>query len=255
VALPPAPTLTTLLNPIGAGDKPVAIVLAGHNGSGKSTLWDSRLADELRMPLVNADRLTMSLLPPLKDQEKLKPWATRLRDTDERWQKFSQAAVMRFMDLAREQGMPFAFETVFSYLEKQADGTFKSKTDVIRTLQKRGYYVILLFVGLATAELSVLRVLTRKTTGGHDVPKAKLHSRFSRTQKAIRMASAVADLTLMFDNSRDQARAFTLVRAQRKQDTLYDCRDVTFQQDPELVSIAGIWLAEVAPLVDARHPE
>jgi hypothetical protein len=34
---PPAPT--HLLTAVSTGDKPLAIVLAGHNGSGKSTLW------------------------------------------------------------------------------------------------------------------------------------------------------------------------------------------------------------------------
>ena len=61
------------------------------------------------------------------------------------------------------------------------------------------------------------------------------------------MASEVADLTLMFDNSRSVDNAFTLVRAQRKKETLYDCRDLSFKQDPGLVKIAGIWLARVAP--------
>ena len=141
----------------------------------------------------------------------------------------------------------FAFETVFSYLEARPDGTFKSKIDVIHALQKHGYYVILLFVGLASAELSILRVSTRKRQGGHDVPEAKLRSRFPRTQQAIGVASEVADLTLMFDNSRRVDNAFTLVRAQRKKETLYDCRDLSFKQDPDLVKIAGIWLARVAP--------
>jgi hypothetical protein len=61
------------------------------------------------------------------------------------------------------------------------------------------------------------------------------------------MASAVADLTLMFDNSRDLDHAFTLVRAQRKTEVLYDCRGASFKQDPDLVKIASIWLANVAP--------
>jgi predicted ABC-type ATPase len=57
------------------------------------------------------------------------------------------------------------------------------------------------------------------------VPEAKLRSRFPRTQQAIQMASGVADLTLMFDNSRDETHAFTLARAQRKNKILYeDCR-------------------------------
>ena len=143
--------------------------------------------------------------------------------------------------------MPFAFETVFSYLERQSDGSFQSKVDLIRNLQKHGYYVVLLFVGLASAELSILRVSTRRQKGGHDVSEVKLRSRFPRTQQAIQMAAGIADLTLMFDNSRDEKHAFTLASAQRKTEILYDCRDASFQPDPDLVKIAGIWLRNVAP--------
>lgn len=245
--MPSPPDLKAILRKSAASAKPVAIVLAGHNGSGKSTFWYDRLADELQMPLVNADRLTLSLLPPVEPGTKLKHWANRLRDEDERWQKLAQDGVQLFMGLAMDQGMSFAFETVFSYFQAQPDGTYKSKIEVIRTLQEHGYYVILLFVGLVSAELSILRVSTRRTQGGHDVPEAKLRSRFSRTQQAIKVASEVADLTLMFDNSRDIAHAFTLVRVQRKKKVLFDCRDKGFKQDSELVKIASIWLAEVAP--------
>ena len=225
----------------------MAIVLAGHNGSGKSTLWYERLADTLQIPLVNADRLTLSLLPEPGADRRLRAWASRLRDEDQRWQKLAQDGVQLFMGLAMDQGMPFAFETVFSYLEPRPDGTFESKVEIIRNLQKHGYYVVLLFVGLASAELSILRVSTRKQKGGHDVPESKLRSRFPRTQKAVQIAASVADLTLMFDNSRDEKHAFTLVRAQRKTELLYDCRDASFQQDADLVKIAGIWLRNVAP--------
>jgi len=136
------PSLKILLNTNAPENKPVAIVLAGHNGSGKSTLWYDRLADDLQMPLVNADRLTLSLLPPAGADNKLRTWASRLRDEDERWQRLSQDGVQLFMGLAMDQGLSFAFETVFSYLEAQPDGSFKSKTDVIHTFQKSGYYVM-----------------------------------------------------------------------------------------------------------------
>jgi predicted ABC-type ATPase len=248
VRLRTPPKLETLLKLTSAGEQPVAIVLAGHNGSGKSTLWYERLADTVQMPLVNADRLTLSLLPEPGADRKLRPWASRLRDEDQRWQKLSQDGVQLFMGLAMDQGMPFAFETVFSYLEQKPDGSFQSKVDLIRNLQKHGYYVVLLFVGLASAESSILRVFTRKQQGGHDVPEAKLRSRFPRTQQAIQMASGIADLTLMFDNSLDEKHAFTLARAQRKNEVLYDCRDASFQQDPDLVTIADLWLRHVAPL-------
>ena len=36
--------------------RPSAFVLAGHNGSGKSTLWYQRLADQLKLPLINGKR-------------------------------------------------------------------------------------------------------------------------------------------------------------------------------------------------------
>ena len=51
----------------------------------------------------------------------------------------------------------------------------------------------------------------------------------------------------MFDNSRGLADAFTIVRAQRKRETLYDCRDEMFVHDPTLVKVASLWLANVAP--------
>lgn len=244
---PPDPT--ELLRAAASGDKPVAIVLAGHNGSGKSTFWYDKLADSLRMPLVNADRLTMSILPPpLDNSQTLRPWAANLRDKDERWQRVSQEGVQLFMGLIMDQHMPFAFETVFSYYQQQEDGSYKSKVDTIVALQKAGYFVVLLFVGLASAELSVLRVATRRLQGGHDVPEKKLRQRFPRTQQAIRLASLQADLTLMFDNSRDITKAFTLVRAQTQETAIYDCRDARFNQERELVDIASQWLTSVAPL-------
>ena len=92
-----APDPAELLLAAMAGDKPVAIVLAGHNGSGKSSLWNGKLADILRIPLLNADRLTLSILPPpLDDGRTLRPWATALRDQDERWQRVSQEGVQLF---------------------------------------------------------------------------------------------------------------------------------------------------------------
>lgn len=242
------PDLTRLLTSAVGGDKPLAIVLAGHNGSGKTTLWYDKLADKLQIPLVNADRLTLSILPPPIDEaQTLPPWAARLRDTDERWQKLSQEGVQLFMGLIMDQKMPFAFETVFSYLQKQADGGYKSKADTIVALQEAGYFVTLLFVGLTNPELSILRVRTRRLQGGHAVPDEKLKQRFPRTQDAIRLAAPMADMTLMFDNSRTIDKAFSLVRVQGKATVQYDCRDPKFTRDQELFDVADPWLSKVAP--------
>ena len=124
------PSLDRLLAEALDGEsRPPAFVLAGHNGSGKSTLWYERLANKLHLPLINADRLTASILPqPDAESGQLPTWAQ--------------------------------------------------------------------------SDISVFRVLTRQQQGGHGVPLEKLQYRFPRTQAAIGHASTLADMTLMFDNSR-----------------------------------------------------
>jgi predicted ABC-type ATPase len=107
---------------------------------------------------------------------------------------------------------------------------------------------VLIFVGLASPELSILRVDTRRLQGGHDVPEEKLQQRFPRTQEAIRQAAPMADAMFMYDNSRSIDKAFSLVRIQTKTVVLYDCRDASFTQEQELLDVATIWLSKVAPL-------
>jgi predicted ABC-type ATPase len=186
--------LSKLLRQAASGSaKPTAFALAGHNGSGKTTLWNERLARQLQIPLVNADRITASILPPAGIKTgQLPPWAKKLRDNDTRWQRLSQAGVQAFVGLIMERQMPFAFETVFSHWQELPDGSVESKADIIKTLQTAGYFVVLLFVGLSTVQLSVLRVETRKEQGGHGVPRTKLDERFPRTQRAIGLAAPIA---------------------------------------------------------------
>jgi predicted ABC-type ATPase len=241
------PGLSKLLDQAIAGkNKPTAFVLAGHNGSGKTTLWSERLASQLQIPLINADRITASILPSSDPKTgQLPEWAQKLRDNDTRWQQLSQAGVLAFVSLVMERKMPFAFETVFSHWKKLPDGHFESKTDIITTLQAAGYFAVLLFVGLTSAQLSVLRVETRKEQGGHGVPLNKLIARFPRTQRAIGYAAPIADMTLMFDNSRTAEKAFALVRVQRGERVLFDCRDPQYILDRSLRAVARPWLEKI----------
>ena len=43
--------------------RPLGIVVSGHNGSGKSTMWRRHLSARLRIPLINADRMMLAVLP------------------------------------------------------------------------------------------------------------------------------------------------------------------------------------------------
>lgn len=209
-------------------------------------MWYTRLAGSLRIPLINADRMMMSILPdPDPETGRIPGWAQQLRDEDERWQILSQEGVRVFKRLVMDQRMPFAFETVFSHWKPLPGGGHESKADDIRDMQKAGYYVVLLLVGLTSADFSVLRVSTRKQQGGHDVERAKLVSRFPRTQAAVGHAAPLADMTLMFDNSREEENAFTLVRAQKRRSVLFDARDPQFNVDPELRAVSDPWLEKV----------
>ncbi len=235
--------------------KPMAVVLAGHNGSGKTSLWTQRLSDDLQIPLINADRLTESILPPRDGDGRLPTWAQHLRDTNTEWQYLSQQGVKAFLTVAMDRKLPFAFETVFSHWERKADGTHESKGDVIRDLQDRGYFVLLLFVGLQNVAISIVRVASRQAKGGHAVPLEKLVQRFPRTQQAIGHAAlAIADMTVMFDNSRKEGKAFSLVRAQRKNHVLFDCRDPKYKINPALRDVADSWLTKVAgPWIESHR--
>ena len=204
--------------------KPLAIILAGHNGSGKSTFWRRNLAYELRMPLVNADRMMLAILPEQASDGALPDWATVLRDTDQSWMKVSQQGVQAFVGHAMNAKVPFAMETVFSHWQLRDDGTYESKIDQIRQMQAAGYFVLLIFVGLASVELSIGRVQTRVQENGHAVPEVKLRERFPRTQLAISEAIKVADASLLADNSRTPAQAFTVCRVQIESREIFDLR-------------------------------
>jgi predicted ABC-type ATPase len=222
--------------------KPLAIVLAGHNGSGKSTMWYKHLAPLLKIPLINADRMMLSVLPERGQDQRLPSWAEALRDKDEAWMKVAQQGVESFTVHAMVNRVPFAMETVFSYWKKQSDGSYASKIDRIRDMQKEGYFVVLLFVGLSNADLSVMRVQTRVAEGGHAVDTAKLYSRFPRTQKAIAQALSVTDAAILVDNSRDQKRAFRVCRVQLGTDPIYDWRDSHLGPPAAILA----WLDKVA---------
>lgn len=230
-----------------ASGRPVAVVLAGHNGSGKSTMWRDVLSPRLKIPLINADRMMLSILPEPDRDGRLADWARDLRDGDETWMKVAQDGVQAFVAHAMRGKVPFAMETVFSYWTLGPDGRRLSKIDDIRDMQRAGYFVLLFFVGLTSADLSVLRVATRVQQNGHDVPQDKLMSRFRRTQWAIEAAATVADAAILVDNSRTAAEAFTVCRVQLRDQVLFDMRQAAGGVPRAITD----WLDIVSPMAAA----
>jgi predicted ABC-type ATPase len=226
-----------------ASAKPLGIVLAGHNGSGKSTMWHRYLSPKLQMPLINADRMMMSILPE-RNRGRLVKWAQTLRDSDEGWMRVSQRGVQAFVAEAMGNRLPFAMETVFSHWRERGDGKIESKIDLIRGMQKAGYFVLLCFVGLSNSALSIARVQTRVAEGGHDVPAGKLLERFPRTQRAIKDAVSVADGAVLLDNSLEDERAFSVCGIQLRSEEVFDLRRSDGDPSPPIRE----WLDRVAPL-------
>lgn len=157
--------------------EPLLVVLAGSNGAGKTTFYERFLA-RLPMRFVNADRIAAALAP--LDPMAATGAATRL------------AEAMRHDLLQRRES--FVMETVFS-------DPVGAKLDFLHDAQRRGFAIVLLFVGLQSAELSAARVAERVALGGHDVPEDRIVARFPRTLANLRGALGFVDVAVVLDNS------------------------------------------------------
>jgi predicted ABC-type ATPase len=151
--------------------RPVIVALAGSNGAGKTTFYHAHLQPSA-LRLVNADILARELGMDAYDAAKM---AGELRQ--------------RLL----EHHESFVFETVFS--DPAGD-----KLAFLKEAMRRGYHVVLCFIGIASPETSDQRVGMRVSQGGHDVPLQKLVTRFPRTLANLKTAIPVLPKVIIFDN-------------------------------------------------------
>ncbi len=151
---------------------PQVVVLAGPNGAGKSTFYDTFLA-ESPLPFLNADLFA--------------------RETG-----IDSLEAARIMDATRErmidERLGFITETVFS----DPRGT---KLGMLRKAVDAGHDVILIYIGVANAELAARRVDQRIAMGGHDVPRDRIGPRFERSLENLRAALDFVPRVELYDNS------------------------------------------------------
>ena len=161
--------------------RPILVALAGPNGAGKTSFYGAHLSPA-GLRLVNADALARAL------------------DVS----AYEAAAVAaKLREALVQQHESFVFETVFS-------DPVGDKRAFLRRAAAAGYTVVLVFIGLASVELSEERVAMRVLQGGHDVPSDKLKSRFGRTLENLRHAIRELPHVLVLDNS-DLAHPFRKV--------------------------------------------
>lgn len=170
--------------------KPVLIVIAGPNGSGKTTITSKILRHEWMEDAVyvNPDQVA---------QERYGDWN-------------SEEAVMKavlYCEQQREDCLRNAksliFETVLS-----SDG----KIDFIRRAHSAGYFIRIFFVATKHPSINAARIAQRVMEWGHDVPIAKVISRYYKSIINCKRCISLADRVYIYDNSIDDADARLLFR-------------------------------------------
>ena len=151
--------------------RPIVVALAGPNGAGKTTFYHAHL-QPAALRFVNADVLARELH---LDAYAAAQIADRLRHQ---------------MVAERES---FVFETVFS-------DPVGDKLNFLKEAARAGYVVVLCFIGISGPDVSEQRVAMRVSQGGHDVPAAKLVSRFPRTLANLKTAIREVRYVFIFDN-------------------------------------------------------
>ena len=126
---------------------PKLYIIAGCNGAGKTTASYTVLPEMLDCrEFVNADEIAKGLSP--FNPESVAIDAGRL--------------MLQRMDDLLIAGEDFAFETTLAT---------RSYVKFIDQAHAMGYFVSLLFFWLPTPELAIVRVATRVSKGGHDIPE------------------------------------------------------------------------------------
>lgn len=154
------------------GTAPLLVMLAGPNGAGKSTFYEAHL-QTLGLPFLNADVLA--------------------RTTGQNAYEAARA-IAAIRDELIQRKTSFITETVFS-------DPVGEKVAVLERAAEIGFDVTLIYIGIASSELSHHRGRARVAAGGHDVPQEKLAARYQRSPDNLERGIARLPAVLLYDNS------------------------------------------------------
>lgn len=155
--------------------KPQLWIVAGPNGAGKSTLVGCGLAG--RMPVINPDDIAFEL-------------PRRADGTLDELRAGREA--LRKRERMLHAGGSFAIETTMS-----GSNPLRFMGEAVR----HGYALTLVYVGIASAALSLQRVRDRVAAGGHDVPVDAVMRRYPDTMGKLATALSMVERAYIIDNS------------------------------------------------------
>jgi predicted ABC-type ATPase len=154
--------------------RPWLWLVAGPNGAGKSTRGFEFLTDIEE--IVRPDEIALQLSPTAPEKVALAA---------------GREAVLRTRELIRSR-RSFAVETTLSghgYL------------NIVRSAKSESWKVGIVYIGLASPELAIERVLQRRSAGGHNVPPDHVRRRYERSLANIPAFLELVDRAIFFDNS------------------------------------------------------
>ena len=158
--------------------QPRCLVIAGPNGAGKTTFAREYLPSDARViNFINADLIAAGLSP-------LRP----------RLGAFAAGRlVLSEIDRLVLARADFAFESTLSGVNYAAR---------LGAMRASGYHIEIIYLLVASPKLAISRIASRVLQGGHDVPKADVIRRFSRSWKNFEETyRSLADAWTVYDNS------------------------------------------------------
>lgn len=166
------------------------IVIAGPNGSGKTTFTNQVLRHDWSdgCIFINPDEIAKNEFGDWNSPEAVMKAAARAQE-------------LREECLLGKRSM--LLETVFSVPEK---------LDFIKRAKESDFFIRFFFIGTDSPAINAARVARRVMAGGHDVPIAKIISRYQRSIANSALAISMVDRAYVYDNSIDDREPKKLFR-------------------------------------------
>jgi len=159
--------------------RPVLLVLGGVNGAGKSSIGGS-LLERAGLAWFNPDTFA-------------REWMATSGCTQKEANELAWREGLRRLDKAIASGTSHAFET-----------TLGGRTISARLRTAAATHdVEVWFCGLASAAAHIARVQMRVANGGHDIPEAVIHMRFTSARRNLIGLLPFLTFLRVYDNSAD----------------------------------------------------